>query len=202
VPSSEFKANKRLNGGEINSLTELNYYSDNPLGVSIEKNNGDGLRVPNYSSLKNNLFNNLYRHSGYYSPIFHKMDLFLTQGLTFSGGNYKFDTELTNFGKIKERIVSKVNRQKNILKFKNNSNLSSVYPMIDEFGYHSISSFIFKSNWDFEYHIECQEVVQTQNTFLNQSINFTPQVGIDIPDTSNTSNDNSNVAINSNTELL
>ena len=27
--------------------------------------------------------------------------------------------------------------------------------MLDEFGYLSVDSFIFKSTWDYEYHIEC-----------------------------------------------
>jgi hypothetical protein len=107
--------------------------------------------------------------------------------LTGGGGNYKFDTSLTNFGKIKERIILKVNRQKNILKFKDKGNLQSIYPMIDEFGYHTISSFIFKSTWDYEFHVECQEVPQSRVNLVNQSIQPT-QLTIN-----NTNNSNLNL---------
>jgi hypothetical protein len=42
-----------------------------------------------------------------------------------------------------------------ILKLRNSEDLKSIYPMLDEFGYLSVDSFIFKSTWDYEYHIEC-----------------------------------------------
>ena len=169
---SQIKPKRMLINGDINSLDQLNYYSDNSLGVSIEENKSDLFKVSNYSSLKNNLYNNLFRHSGYYSPIFHDIELFKRQTLTASGGNYQFDTELTYFGQIKERIVSKINRDKNILKLNNNPDSLSIYPMLDEFGYHTISFFIFKSTWDFEYHIECQEIPQTNRILGNQSLQF------------------------------
>ena len=79
---------------------------------------------------------------------------------------------MTNFGKIKERIISKINRDKNILKLKNNPDLLSVYPMLDEFGYQVTSFYIFKSTWDIEYQIECQEVPQTNQIMGNQSLQF------------------------------
>jgi len=80
---------------------------------------------------------------------------------TFSGGayfntyegNYVFDTSLTEFGIMKELILSKVNRNQNILKLGND--LKSIYPMIDEFGYTTTDLFIFKSTWDFNFYLEC-----------------------------------------------
>lgn len=170
---SEVKPKRQLDGGEITSLEELNYYTENSLGTTIEENKEDPFKVANYSGLKNNLYNNLFRHSGYYAPIFHTIDLFKAPSLTQSNGSYKFDTELTYFGKIKERIVSKINKDKNILKLKNNADLLSIYPMIDEFGYHTISFYIFKSTWDFEYHIECREIPQSRFIRGNQSFQFT-----------------------------
>lgn len=172
LSSSQIKPRRQLESGEISSFRQLNFYSDNSLGVRISENKFDTLKIPNYSNLKNNLYNNLFRHSGNYSPVFHRIELFQNSTLTQSGGNYKFDTELTNFGNIKERIVSKINRQNNILKLKNNPDLLSVYPMLDEFGYHTISFFIFKSTWDFTYHVECQEVSQTEKIRGNQSLQF------------------------------
>ncbi|NDH06043.1 hypothetical protein EBX93_08965, partial [bacterium] len=49
------------------------------------------------------------------------------------------------------------NRKNNQLKLRNNPNLKSIYPMLDEFGYHVVDFFIFKSTWDYGYHFECEE---------------------------------------------
>ena len=74
-------------------------------------------------------------------------------------GNYKFDTDLTDFGLMLERRVRKVNRQGSVLKLQTNS----IYPMLDEFGYTFMDFFIFRSTWDQGYHFET--VVPTENTF-------------------------------------
>jgi len=69
-------------------------------------------------------------------------------------GNYKFDTYLTYFGVEREKIFRKVNRKESILKLKDTVGGKPIYPMLDDFGYHFTDFFIFKSSWDFEYHIE------------------------------------------------
>lgn len=69
-------------------------------------------------------------------------------------GNYKFDTELTTFGIVRERKFRKVNRLGSILKLKEQKNINSVYPMMDEFGYSFADFFIFRSTWDLGYHFE------------------------------------------------
>jgi len=69
-------------------------------------------------------------------------------------GNYVFDTNLSLFGVMKQRVISKINRQENILKLRNNDTYDSVYPMLDEYGYMVADFFIFKSTWDYEYHLE------------------------------------------------
>lgn len=73
--------------------------------------------------------------SSFYSPLY---------------GNYKFDTELTDFGLMLERRVRKVNRKGSVLKLQTNS----IYPMLDEFGYTFMDFFIFRSTWDQGYHFE------------------------------------------------
>lgn len=73
--------------------------------------------------------------SSFYSPIY---------------GNYKFDTDLTNFGLMLERRVRKINRTGSVLKLQKNS----IYPMLDEFGYTFMDFFIFRSTWDQGYHFE------------------------------------------------
>jgi len=67
-----------------------------------------------------------------------------------SYGNYKFDTDLTDFGLMQERRVRKINRVGSILKLQSNS----IYPMLDEFGYTFMDFFIFRSTWDQGYHFE------------------------------------------------
>lgn len=69
-------------------------------------------------------------------------------------GNYHFDTSLSLFGVMRQRVLSKVNRKENILKLRNNNTYNSIYPMLDEYGYLVADFFIFKSNWDLEYHVE------------------------------------------------
>lgn len=73
-------------------------------------------------------------------------------------GNYTFDTDLSLFGVMKQRVISKVNRSENILKLRNNESFDSIYPMLDEFGYMVCDFFIFKSTWDFEYHFEVNKL--------------------------------------------
>lgn len=69
----------------------------------------------------------------------------------FMDNNIKFDTEISNFGKIDELIFSKVNENGNIILKINQDKDTSMYPMIDEYGYLYNEKFIFKSPWDREF---------------------------------------------------
>lgn len=166
IQSSQFKAKRQLLNGKITTIDTLNYYNGNPLGVEIETKKEDPKLIDNFSGLTNDIYNIMWRYSGYYCPIFYTVPLFSSyvesQGVKVFG-NYKFDTELSNFGLAKERIISKVNRKDNILKFKSKPDIKSIYPMIDEFGYTFVDYFIFKSTWDFQYYIECLDIDQTEN---------------------------------------
>lgn len=171
---SEIKADKVLKNGNISTLEQLNYYSDIHLATSIEKRTDDSQVIPNYSGLQNNIYSSMWRHSGPYTPIFHDIDLFesLSENRSLIG-NYKFDTSLSNFGMIKERISSKVNRTENILKLKNKANLKSIFPMLDEFGYHTSDFYIFKSTFDIEYHIECIKSPEINSSVIVNKITGT-----------------------------
>ena len=68
--------------------------------------------------------------------------------------NYKFNTELTQFGNMLEKKISKINRKGSILKLKDKTNIRSIYPMLDEFGYTYTDFFVFKGTFDYNYHIE------------------------------------------------
>jgi len=68
--------------------------------------------------------------------------------------NYKFNTDLTGFGDMLEKKVSKINRKGSVLKLKDKTDIRSIYPMLDEFGYTFTDFFVFKGTFDFNYHIE------------------------------------------------
>ena len=99
------------------------------------------------------------KESSYYNPIY---------------GNYSFDTDLTSFGVVKERKFRKINRIQSVLKLKNDKDVKSIYPMLDEFGYSVTDFFIFKSTWDTEYYTECLDLLQTDIPVLltNKIIKF------------------------------
>jgi len=156
---NQIKATLTLDNGVIPSLSKKDYFNNISLASTLEKNPNDPEIIANVSGLTNKIYNSIYRHSGVYDPIFTTIDLF-QKGVTFSS-NTIFDTSLTNFGILKESILSKINRNGSQLKLRNSPSLKSIYPMLDEFGYTTKDMFIFKSNWDIEYYTECQQVITT-----------------------------------------
>ena len=145
-------------------LEELNHYDGGSLAASIERSKKQPFYVDNIHGLTNNIYNVFYRFRGEYAPIFKEIPLFEMPGATMSYAYYKFDTNLYDFGNV-TKIISKVNRAGSILKLKNKTT-PSVYPMLDEFGYTETKTNIFKSSWDFEYHIECVTGTVTSSTPL------------------------------------
>ena len=88
-------------------------------------------------------------------------------------GNYKFDTDLTDFAIVRERKMRKVTRLGSVLKLSEVKDTNSIYPMIDEFGYSFKDFFIFKSTWDLNYHVETILPVNPskyQNNYKNYDI--------------------------------
>jgi hypothetical protein len=112
----------------------------------------------------------LYRHNGSYSPIFKEIQLFKHNTIDKEYENFKFDIDLTDFGMTGEQIISKVNRTGSQLKLKNSLKYKSIYPMLDEIGYHVVKRFIFKSSWDFDYYFECFPVTRTDENKTTSSI--------------------------------
>ena len=165
INPSQIKLNNKLNNNNITTYSQLNYYNGGSLANTISRTPNPEL-IPNYHGLKNNIFNYLNRYSGPYSPILYKIQLFKSLDIENPyDGNYVFDTSLTEFGIIKELIISKVNKNQNILKLGND--LKSIYPMVDEFGYTTSDIFIFKSTWDFNFYLECV----APNTNIKEIIN-------------------------------
>lgn len=153
-----FKVNRQLKDNELNDITFLNYYNGDKLGAEFIDNKDD-IRIVDVAGGSRNInFIPIYRYSGGYMPVFQEVELFERVGLNNDDliGNYKFDTSLTKFGIMEERIFSKVNTRDDILKFRNLDNYNSIYPMIDEFGYSYNDHFIFKSTWDKKYYISIE----------------------------------------------
>jgi hypothetical protein len=101
--------------------------------------------------------NYLKKENSYYNPIY---------------GNYSFDTDLTAFGVVKERKFRKINRIQSVLKLKDDKDIKSIYPMLDEFGYSVTDFFIFKSTWDYEYHLETFESTNPSYTYDLSNLKF------------------------------
>jgi hypothetical protein len=163
----KLQSTRRLVNGNIRTLSQLNWYNDLPYAADIQKTSITRKIIANLHGVKNYSTNILYRHNGYYMPTFYDIQLFDKQ-LNGISENTKFDTSLTEFAIMKERKVSKINRKGSILKLRNEQDLTSIYPMLDEFGYSTRDFFIFSSTWDFQYHWE----TITQNTKPRFNIDF------------------------------
>jgi len=170
---NSLNSNKVLNNFKINNLDQLNWYNNLPIAVDIQENEFDIKPVKNFHRLTNITSNTLFRFSGYYMPVFYDIELFKKAEDFEEIGNWKFDTSLSDFGLLKERKIRKTNRKDSILKLKNVEEERSIYPMLDEFGYSVKDFFIFKSNWDYEYHIEI-------NDFTERIDNNVVNTGVDI----------------------
>jgi hypothetical protein len=130
-----FNIKNKLIDNRLDSLKKIEWYSNIPLAYNI------GLPKENINDLNPNI---IYRYVGYYEPIMLDVDLFDTN-------NLKFNTNLYNFGLIKERKLIKVSKDQMVLKLSNSVNYTSIYPMIDEFGILALDWNIFKSTYSDSY---------------------------------------------------
>lgn len=138
----------KLNNNELNNINHLNYYNNNPIAIKLDK-----VKDSNINKLTKKA--KVYRFNGNYSPIFKDINLFERPNLCNSQyGNYKFDTQLSDFGIMTERVISKVNLNEDVLKLKDSTSLESIYPQLDEFGYTFTDHFIFKSTWDKDFYVK------------------------------------------------
>jgi hypothetical protein len=147
------KSNRYLINGKLNSISQLNWYSDVPYSMEITENKFEPKVFENYHSIKNIVDESIWRHSGYYMPTFYDVQLF-DKNIDGISDNTRFDIDLSEFGIMKERKIQKINRKGSILKLKNEEDLRSVYPMLDEFGYSIRDFFIFSTTWDLRYYYE------------------------------------------------
>ena len=175
-----------LNAGKIDNLNKINYYSGIPISYSIDKDKRLKSSLAQTGGSKSNIVtsnkanigpktgnsdmnNTIFRHSGNYMPMFYDIELFKSSDEFGLSGNYLFDVDLTLFGIMRQRVISKVSRSGNILKLRSIDGSKSIYPMLDEFGFTVSDFFIFKSSWDFEYFFECSNINTTslQSNIIN-----------------------------------
>jgi hypothetical protein len=151
-PSKLTVVNK-LTESYIDDLSKLNWYNEIAVGSEISENKFENKVFENFSGNQNFTKNQIWRHSGYYMPTFYDIQLFY-KGIDDNSDNGKFDPDLTDFGLIKERKIRKVNRNGSNLKLRDQKEIKSIYPMLDEFGYTYRDFFIFCSTFDFQYYYE------------------------------------------------
>lgn len=147
----QLKPSKVLKSVDSN-LSNLNYYNGVPIAAEIVSNKDVPKIGNNLHGGKSITEEIIYRFSGFYMPLFNDIQLFNKNFFTASVGNYKFDTTLSEFGLLKERKIRKVNHKDSVLKLRDVKDQKSVYPMLEEFGYTTVDTFIFKSSWDINYH--------------------------------------------------
>lgn len=158
-----------LSNGNIKDINYLNYYNNTAIASTIQENRFAPRVIENYHGNQNITKNTIYRFSGTYMPLFYDIELFQKNYEKESTGNYKFDTNLSYFGIMRERRISKINRNGSILRLKDSKQNRSIYPMLDEFGYTIDDFFIFSSTWDLQYHVE---------TNLNEVVEATPNLNV------------------------
>jgi hypothetical protein len=167
---SPIKSTRKLDNGNIISINQLNYYNNIPIGASVIENKDN---IPVFDILHGNrnvTTSTMYRYSGYYMPLFYDIQLFDNDNEFSIVGNYRFNTELTNFGIVKERKIRKVNRRGSILKLDNFPDEKSIFPMLDEFGYTTYDFFMFSSTWDSKYYIENSVNLNDFNFLSNNNV--------------------------------
>ncbi len=138
VTNQGFLGNTPVQGG----VYYRNYYADGLHRVIDVGVYGNGF----YVDIDEPYVNNSPTHGGTASQLIPITPLSMRQG------NYTFDTGLSLFGVKRQRVIQKINEIENVLKLKDNDSFSSIYPMLDEYGYMVADFFIFKSTWDFLYH--------------------------------------------------
>jgi hypothetical protein len=138
VNQNILKIKKKLINNNISNINELNYLADQPVGVKYDR-----LDIFNHEDRTDIL----YRFNGNYNPIFNEINLFDIE----ENNRYSFNTNLNEFGEIREVVKSKVNEDSNLLRIEDDS-YKSIYPQVDEIGYFIDKHNIFKSTWDTNYY--------------------------------------------------
>lgn len=175
--SNEIQVSKRLSDGNLINISDINFFNGVPISVEIKENEDDVKIFDNYHGNKNIIKKSVFRYGGFYMPLFYDIQLFNKDTEFSDVGNYRFDTSLSEFGIIKERKISKINRKGSILKLNDKKDIKSIYPMIDEFGYSVKDFFIFSSTWDYRYHVEMLSLGDNSSMDIPTPTTIPPNIG-------------------------
>lgn len=145
---------RKLSNNKISENNQINWYNNSVISYEIIENKDVPKVFDNLRQLNNITNATIYRFSGHYEPIFTEIDLFKKGEKYKKQGNYKFNTELTNFGKVIGKKIRKVSRNEDLLKINRIEEEEAIYPMIDEFGLSVRNRYIFKPTWDNFYYTE------------------------------------------------
>jgi hypothetical protein len=98
ISSNILKSNTKLDNGNIRDISMINWYNQSlPVASKILYNNIFNENIINFHGMSRSSYICLYRYSGYYSPIFKKINLFNYDDQK----NYRFDVDLFEFGLYK-----------------------------------------------------------------------------------------------------
>ena len=109
--------------GTIKNINQLNHFNQTPIACNITENKFSPKVFENLHGLKNIVSSEIFRHTGYYMPVFYEIELFNKDLDRNYIGNYKFDTTLSNFAVMRERKFRKINRKGSVLKLKNETDI-------------------------------------------------------------------------------
>jgi len=175
--NNEIQVSKRLSDGNLINISDINFFNGVPISVEIKENEDDVKIFDNYHGNKNIIKKSVFRYGGFYMPLFYDIQLFNKDTEFSDVGNYRFDTSLSEFGILKERKISKINRKGSILKLNDKKDIKSIYPMVDEFGYSVKDFFIFSSTWDYRYHVEMLSLGDNSSMDIPTPTTIPPNIG-------------------------
>jgi hypothetical protein len=85
IDKNVLKPSRSLINGQIDNLEKIDFYNDLPLGVEIKNVKSELPVLKNYNNLSSPIFDEFYRHTGNYMPIFYDIELFTNADLYDKG---------------------------------------------------------------------------------------------------------------------
>jgi len=85
IDKNVLKPSRSLINGQIDNLEKIDFYNDLPLGVEIKNVKSELPVLKNYNNQSSPIFDEFYRHTGNYMPIFYDIELFTNADLYDKG---------------------------------------------------------------------------------------------------------------------
>ena len=153
IDKTNLKPYRYLIDGQIDNLEKIDFYNNLPLGVEINNVKSEDRILKNLNNQKSNIFKKIYRHSGYYMPVFYDIELFTNASLYDSGS-------LCDVQFILETDGSLIT-----FKFQSGDLNSEVDIILD------IPSGDTQQDWE-TYYQQIIDLIMTQDIFFGKNFNF------------------------------